>query len=364
MGKSIVYYISDHGLGHATRSLAIIKALYKEENDLRISIRTSRNANFMKNALVNKNILIYEDKNDFGLIEGDPLSINSIETKKAFEEWMQSWQKWLAQEHQRLKNRVDLLISDICPQPFLLAEKLGIPSIAISNFTWLDQYKQIFESDRLLDLEQAYNAASSALILPFNMEMAGIRTNRKKEISLVFRQPTRGIMTLRSQYRPLKDKRLMFVRAEGGSLAYSLSLDRWKVPHSVIIVTGSRNVEGLDKRIFRIPATEANHQDFVMASELIVTKAGYSILSEAVAARIPLILIETGGFPEAATMSERAVSLGIAQLHSIDSLLQGTWLDKQEELDSLRNAYNNLPRRYTENGTVEAIDHIREYLKD
>ncbi|MHA2496973.1 MAG: glycosyltransferase family protein [Candidatus Hodarchaeales archaeon] len=364
MGKSVVYYISDHGLGHATRSLAIIKALCKEESSLKMSIRTSHNANFMKSALVTKNVPIYAEKNDFGLIEGDSLSISSRATKEVFEEWMESWQIWLTQEYQRLKNRVDLLISDICPQPFLLAEKLGIPSVAISNFTWLDQYKQIFESDRLLDLEQAYKAASSALILPFSMKMAGIRTNRKKEISLVFRQPTRNLKALRSQYRPLKDKKLMFVRAEGGSLAYSLSLDQWKVPPSVIFVTGSRNVKSMNKQIFRIPATEVNHQDFIMASELIVTKAGYSILSEAVAARIPLILIETGGFPEAAAMSEKAVSLGIAQLHSMDSLLQGTWLDKQEELDSLRKAYNNLPRRYTENGIVEAIDHIREYLKD
>ncbi|MFW9916579.1 MAG: glycosyltransferase family protein [Candidatus Thorarchaeota archaeon] len=364
MGKSVVYYISDHGLGHATRSLAIIKALCKEENDLRISIRTSRNANLMKNALSNEDIPIYEEKNDFGLIQGDSLSISSRATKRAFEEWMHSWQKWLRQEYQRLKNRVDLLISDICPQPFLLAEKLGIPSIAISNFTWLDQYKQILESDRLLELEQAYNAASSALILPFNMEMAGIRTNRKKEIALVFRPPTRDLSALQSQYRPLKDKRLMFIRAEGGSLAYSLSLNRWKVPNSVIFVTGSRNVEGMSKQIFWIPTAESNHQDFVMASELIVTKAGYSILSEAVAARIPLILIETAGFPEAATMSEQAVSLGIAQLHSMDSLLRATWLDKQDELDSLRNAYNHLPRRYTENGIVEAIEHILEYLRD
>ncbi|MHA2231982.1 MAG: glycosyltransferase family protein, partial [Candidatus Hodarchaeales archaeon] len=165
MNKSIVYYISDHGFGHATRSLAIIRALCREQPNLKILIRTSRNVKFMKKALINEIVYVYKGENDFGLIEGRKLSISPEKTQIAFEKWVLTWDKWLREEQNRHINKVDLVISDICPQPFLLAEKLGIPSIAISNFTWLDQYRELFESDSLIDLGQAYRAASSCLVL-------------------------------------------------------------------------------------------------------------------------------------------------------------------------------------------------------
>lgn len=364
MNKSIVYYISDHGFGHATRSLAIIRTLRQEQPNLKISIRTFNNATLIKEALENEAVSVYQSKNDFGLIQGGRLSISPVKTKIAFEKWVTTWDEWLREEQNRLTPRPDLMISDISPQPFLLAEKLGISSIAISNFTWLDQYKALFESNLLQYLEQAYNAASSALVLPFNMEMTGIKTERKKDIPLVFRKPTRDLKALQSQYPALEGKKLMFIRADGGSLAYSLSLDRWKAIPSFAYVTGSEKVKSKDKRIFRIPCNEFNHQDFVMASELIISKAGYSILSEAVAGKVPLILIATKRFPEANVMCQKAFTLGIAQVYSIDDVLEGNWLDELEDLDRFRRAYENLPKRYTDDGSVVAVNHILEHLKD
>ncbi|MFQ5977422.1 MAG: hypothetical protein ACE5OZ_04745 [Candidatus Heimdallarchaeota archaeon] len=364
MNKSIVYYISDHGFGHATRSVAIIRALCREQPNLKILIRTSRNVKFIKKALINENVYVYKGENDFGLIESRKLSISPDRTQVAFESWVLTWDEWLREEQNRHINKVDLLISDICPQPFLLAEKLGIPSIAISNFTWLDQYRELFESDSLIDLGQAYRASSSGLVLPFNMKMTGIKAERKKNIPLVYRLPTRDLEALQSQHLPIKGRKLIFVRADGGSLAYELSLDHWKEWPGFCYVTGSEKVKSKSKRIFRIPDKEIEHQDFVMASKLVISKAGYSILSEAVAGHVPLILIKTKGFPEADLMSKEATSLGIAQLHSIEDVLEGTWLDGLEELIGFQKAYHKLPRRYTGNGCEVAVKHIVEHLKD
>ena len=49
--KKILYYISDHGKGHATRSIAIIRELQKR--GMNITVRNSNCERFIKKALPN-----------------------------------------------------------------------------------------------------------------------------------------------------------------------------------------------------------------------------------------------------------------------------------------------------------------------
>ncbi|MFX0113710.1 MAG: glycosyltransferase family protein [Candidatus Hodarchaeota archaeon] len=362
MVKSIAFYVSDHGFGHATRTIAVVRAVIKANPKVKISIITSRNAKFMREALSLENVIVREKINDFGLITANNLSINPKKTRFAFEKWVAVWEKWLATEQNVFDKRIDLIISDIAPQPFILAEKIGLPSIAISNFTWLDQYAQMFESELFQQLAEAYSSASSALVLPFSMEMAGIKSDRKKDIPLVYREPTRDLKKIQSQYPTLKGKKLIFIRAEGGSLDYSLSIARWKEPGETCFVTGSRTIEGGKKQILNIPKEEIEHQDFVIASQLVVSKPGYSILSEAVAGRAPMILIKVEGFPEAEIMGGKAEALGIGQFLSKEEVVSGKWLEKKEALRGQQEAFNHLSSRFLGNGSMVAAEHILEYL--
>ena len=51
--NNIAFYISDHGFGHASRSIAIIRELIKKDN-LKIYIKTSSPLELIKNSLKEK----------------------------------------------------------------------------------------------------------------------------------------------------------------------------------------------------------------------------------------------------------------------------------------------------------------------
>ena len=76
--KKIFYYITDHGKGHATRSIAIIKEL---EKNFEVIIRNSNAEDLIKKSL--PKIQIIKGKTDQGsIIKNDGVSINKSKTKK------------------------------------------------------------------------------------------------------------------------------------------------------------------------------------------------------------------------------------------------------------------------------------------
>ena len=85
--KKLIYYITDHGKGHATRSVSIIRKL--QEYDLDIIIRNSNAINFLQKSL--PGIQIKEGLTDVGpILNSDEISINYNESISAAAERMTS----------------------------------------------------------------------------------------------------------------------------------------------------------------------------------------------------------------------------------------------------------------------------------
>ena len=67
--KNIVFYISDHGFGHASRNIPIIRYILEVKNNIKIYIKTGINQGlFIKDSLkdlknVEGTITISDDKN-------------------------------------------------------------------------------------------------------------------------------------------------------------------------------------------------------------------------------------------------------------------------------------------------------------
>ena len=81
----------------------------------------------------------------------------------------------LTEELQFCQNSdIKLIISDIPPLPFLLGNKMDIPSVGISNFNWYDIYSHLHIEEEHKDLLSAvekissyYELADLFLELPF-----------------------------------------------------------------------------------------------------------------------------------------------------------------------------------------------------
>ncbi|MFX0132722.1 MAG: glycosyltransferase family protein [Candidatus Hodarchaeota archaeon] len=176
--KNIAYYITTHGLGHATRSIAIIRELIKEPK-LQISICSKLPLDYLNGCFQSNSIKFHESDTLFGVHYKELLHVDIDKSVDIFKNGIENREKYIKKETEfSKKNHIDLIISDICPFPFDVADKLKIPSIAISNFNWYSIFKHIINEknshnldDNLEILRQSYKKANLLLQLPFSWDM-------------------------------------------------------------------------------------------------------------------------------------------------------------------------------------------------
>jgi len=129
--KTILYYITDHGLGHASRSVAIIRELQKF--DVRIILRNSNNINFLKSSL--PSIEILDGVTDVGpVIAKDGISIDKQKSRLALKNWIEDMDENIKKEKDLIiKYNANLVISDISAVP------LNAANLAKKNILWQSQ---------------------------------------------------------------------------------------------------------------------------------------------------------------------------------------------------------------------------------
>ena len=149
----LVFYVSSHGFGHLTRCLAIIDRLL-DTCDKEIFIVCGKNQiEFARTYFEkHKNIGYRELTTDIGLInKKESLEIDKEKLEIELEVFIETWDSIVLEEVNYFENKkITLINSDISAIGFLVAEKLGVKSLGISNFTWVDQYKYIGINEKII----------------------------------------------------------------------------------------------------------------------------------------------------------------------------------------------------------------------
>ena len=128
--KKILFYVSEHGLGHLTRSIALIRELEKEAQ---IMIRNS-NESFLKKAV--PSIPTFSGKTDQGpIISENSISIDWKKTFNSITDWYSNFNSNVENEYNFIKKmKPDVIISDISPIPLSASKKFDIRSITFLGF--------------------------------------------------------------------------------------------------------------------------------------------------------------------------------------------------------------------------------------
>lgn len=321
---SICYYVSDHGMGHAARSIAVIRSIKEKWNHAKIFVKTAGPYAFMHDSLPLCTHI--RTSNDIGpiLFSGRPV-VDHERTEVLFQSWLNTWDAYILREKQFCtEHSIDCIISDIAPQPFLLAESLSIPGIAISNFSWHLVFADLFgrtpETERLRD---AYASCTYALVLPFHESMEIFP--QKKEVGLITRQVTMDKQSVRRSLGINHNDRLIHV-GSGAEMPSTLlhALREKKIKNLKILV--SSNIPQYHDNIISIPKGETETQNYLSACDLIVAKCGYSTISEAVNADIPLLLYRREGFAEDKYLIDHVTENGCGREISWQYFIDGRWI--------------------------------------
>lgn len=357
--KKICFYISDHGYGHASRDIAIIRHLQKNL-DVEIVVKTSRPFNFVKRSL--SDIKLIECHNDEGVIlEDNYPKVDKIRTLPLFERWVENWENYIHKEKNFCReNNIDLIISDIAPQPFLVSKEIGIPSVAISNFSWHSVFSHIFGNNELTKrLEEAYRCATFACVLPFAEPMKVFR--KRIPVSLVSRDITVSRLDFRSSLGIKEGEKLIYVGL-GKSMDEKIlsNLSEINDPNiRLLLPSGVRLNSG---RNIRIPEEYTETQNYLEMCDLIVSKTGYSTISEGIRGNVPLFLFNREGFYEDIFLEKELIDLGIGKIISFEDFINFKWLDYLESLNELKENYGKVSKKYTEDGCEEITNIIKEIL--
>lgn len=359
---NICFYISDYGYGHASRDIAIIRRIIGEFHDIKIYIKTDGPFHFVRDSLPQKNVQVVQTKNDVGVaFKEKSVTVDYERTKNLLDEWSSSWDDYIQTEKRFCEtHKIDLILSDITPQPFIVANALGIPGIAISNFTWYYIFHNLFGDIPPTErIKEAYRFADIALALPFNEQMDIFK--HKKEIGLVSREIAVDRCDMRRRFGILDTELLVYVGVGKSFDPYFLRNMKLIEATNVKILVSSTTDLPFDN-VLRIPVNHTESQNYIALCDLVVSKTGYGTVSEAVRARIPMLLLKREGFKEDELIGNEVEDMGIGRCISEKSFLDGAWVNESRHLDVYKGRFNNVNDTFKNDGIPEIIETVKEVI--
>ena len=284
----IVFYVSGHGFGHASRDVELINAIAAADPGARFVVRTTAPGWLFARARAALDVQPLAT--DTGLVQINSLRFDEQQTVRRAADFYRTFDERADAEARVLKAAgADLVVGDIPPLAFAAAERADVKSLALGNFTWDWIYSlyPAFEAlapDVIPTIRAAYATATRALRLPFHggfEPMAAVTD----DIPLIAR---------RSRRDPAETRRLLGVAAGCPFVLASFGAYGAPLPYDAIRATGQFTLLTVEQHA----PHGLEYEDLVAAADVVVSKPGYGIVSECIANSTALLYTSRGHFIE------------------------------------------------------------------
>ncbi len=329
----IRYYISGHGLGHASRSCQVINTLRRRHPKIAVEVVSTAPGWFFTGFL-DQTVPVRALSLDFGVLQQDSLVMREEETLKAYRSFLPERNRRIEHEAASLRqDGVSLVAADIPAAAFAAAERAGLFSVGISNFTWDWIYQGLAEKhpgydDVLGSLAADYNKSDLLLRLPFHGGAGSAR--QVEDTPLVARVSPLSQGEIRRMLGIGETQRVGLISFGGfGLRAFDFSnLDQLK---DWVFLTEAR-LDSAAPNVRTIPAGRFSYPDLVKAADVVITKPGYGIISECIANGTAALYTRRGDFREQALLIKGLKRFGRGREIDNDSLRNGRWGEALETL--------------------------------
>ncbi len=237
---------------------------------------------------------------DVGIIQNDSLEMNFGKTLEACQTFYAGTHDIVKQELSFIgKNDIKVIVGDIPPLAFEIAARAGLPSVAISNFSWDEIYRAYVTSyadfAAIVDqLTKYYQKTTLALTLPYSCGMTAFPNQR----GIPWITRTSGLTKNQSRAKfGLPQNARIILLSFGGLGLDRLPWDRLKQLNDFYFVATADS--GLAQGNLRIlSGIQSHYEDLVRAVDAMITKPGYGIVADALAHKIPILYTDRGEFLE------------------------------------------------------------------
>jgi UDP:flavonoid glycosyltransferase YjiC (YdhE family) len=370
---TVVFYVSGHGFGHASREIEIIDALLARRPDLRVIVRTSARR-WLFDLTLRHPVEILALECDTGIVQIDSLRLDEAGSIRRAAAFHRDLQVRAAREAQYLGSvGASLVVGDIPPLAFAAADLARLPSIAISNFTWDWIYEGYADEvagvpDLIPTIRDAYRRARLTLRLPMWGGFASMADGLIRDIPFVARRSSRTRDEVRRGLGLPDDCRLVLLSFGGFGLR-DFDLGALSgLPGYAVISTGhvgaSARGAALPPHLVEIDENHLygagyRYEDLVAASDVVVTKPGYGIIAECVANGAAVLYTSRGHFVEYDVLVEAMPRFVRSRFIPQSELFAGRWAP---HLDALI-AQPPPSARPAVNGADIAADVVLEQLQ-
>ncbi|WP_200831728.1 glycosyltransferase, partial [Trichococcus shcherbakoviae] len=306
--KCLAFYVSSHGFGHMTRCLAIMEELLETTEHLIYLASGTYQNSFARVYLARfGDRVTYRDiRTEVGLVNKDnSLQVDIPRLEQELTDFMASWDTAVAAEVAILRDLpVVYVISDISAIGIQVGEQLGVRNIGIANFTWCEQYEFLGLSETIIArFREVY--AKLGLLIEYDLMLPSPKLPvPRKQIGFICRRfnPDR-IAAIKAQYGSS-----IFITCGKSADLNNIQIDNYD---GTIFTTSGINITST-ATVVQLPVETFDTHNYLAASDIVIAKAGWGTISEALLSKRNLVLIEREGVLEDTKNIEELKRRGVA----------------------------------------------------
>lgn len=295
---------SPHGLGHVVRSAEVARALRRHRPDLRIRWYVADPSVLARVPEAPADGVRVHDLGA-GAVQRDALRLDLPATARTLRREVLVWDARAdALARAFGEDGIALVVADVPPLAFDAAGRAGIPAVAVGNFGWDFVYAALAalpgaDSAFAAAAERAsaaYARARLLLRLPLGEPMAAFPVRR--DVALVARRGRLPRGEVRRALGLAPGERLLLASFGGEGLPVEPSLPRgWRALR--------------DDPRFAYP-------DLVAAADAVLSKPGYGIVTDCLAACTPLLWMARPDWPEEPILREALAGIPSREVSAAD----------------------------------------------
>lgn len=313
-----VFYISSHGFGHLTRSLALIeKELKINKQEIYIACGKSQ-IDFAKVYLskYSDRIIYSIIKSDVGLInKNNSLNIDKDLMITEINKFIKSIDKTVDNEINNLnKFDFDEIYIDISPVGILVGNRLKKRKILISNFSWYNQYTYLNMPDNILRFyKELDESCDEYWRYPLYLDDKHFECV-KKDIPFTSR------LIDYNKVNCLKDRygQSLFI-----SCGKSVNLNEIYIKNFKGTIFKTKGIEvKSDSLVVDLPLNCLDTHNYVAASDYIIAKAGWGTIAEAYNGETKMLLLNRASVLEDTENINKLEKMNLAKGVNYEELIK------------------------------------------
>ena len=329
MNLELGCFVSPHGFGHATRTIALLQALKNRIPGLKANVFTTVPPSLFQGSGIDH--LYHPMSTDVGLVQRDAFNEDREKTRAKLAELL-PYGASLINQGAELCRSCQLIVCDISCLGVEVGKVAKIPTLLVENFTWDWIYTQMGQDSGLEPyielLSESYTKADFRIQtdpvctrLPCDLHCAPMARRWFTPPDMIRAKIAGG------------ERKIVLISMGGVGLEMPFFGAMLNHQEYLFLVAG-QNSDGLIENNIRLigPHSALHHPDLINAADLLICKSGYSTIAECQQTATPICCVTREGFAESKVV-ERYVSEEMnGTVIDENYFISGNWLGDLEKM--------------------------------